>query len=36
MTVPRPVPLWQADPVNCCTAAKVAQLERALAASWPG
>ena len=31
MTVPRvPVPLWQADPVNCCTPAKVAQLERAL------
>ena len=31
MTVPQtPVPLWQADPGNCCTAAKVAQLERAL------
>jgi phosphoadenosine phosphosulfate reductase len=31
MTVPpTPVPLWQSDPVNCCTEAKVAQLERAL------
>ena len=31
MTVPHyPVPLWQSDPVNCCTPAKVAQLERAL------
>lgn len=32
MTVaPSPVPLWKSDPVNCCTPAKVAQLERALA-----
>ncbi|HTV12331.1 MAG TPA: phosphoadenylyl-sulfate reductase [Acidimicrobiales bacterium] len=31
MTVPRhPVPLWKSDPVNCCTPAKLAQLERAL------
>jgi len=31
MTVPPvPVPLWKSDPVNCCTPAKVAQLERAL------
>jgi phosphoadenosine phosphosulfate reductase len=31
MTVPlTPVPLWKSDPVNCCTPAKVAQLERAL------
>jgi phosphoadenosine phosphosulfate reductase len=31
MTVPHyPVPLWQSDPANCCTPAKVAQLERAL------
>lgn len=31
MTVPRaPVPLWKSDPVNCCTSAKVEQLERAL------
>ena len=31
MTVPHyPVPLWQSDPVSCCTPAKVAQLERAL------
>ena len=31
MTVPHyPVPLWQSDPANCCTSAKVAQLERAL------
>jgi phosphoadenosine phosphosulfate reductase len=31
MTVPpAPVPLWKADPVNCCTFAKVEQLERAL------
>ncbi len=27
---PQPVDLWQADPVNCCSAAKVAQLDRAL------
>lgn len=27
---PTPVPLWKSDPVNCCTPAKVAQLERAL------
>ena len=27
---PTPVPLWQSDPANCCTPAKVAQLERAL------
>ena len=25
-----PVPLWQSDPIYCCTPAKVAQLERAL------
>ena len=32
MTIPTPpVPLWQADPVNCCATAKVEQLERALA-----
>jgi phosphoadenosine phosphosulfate reductase len=32
MTVPPvPVPLWKSDPVNCCTPAKVEQLERALA-----
>lgn len=32
MTVPpAPVPLWKSDPVSCCTPAKVAQLERALA-----
>jgi phosphoadenosine phosphosulfate reductase len=31
MTVPHyPVPLWQSDPVNCCSGAKVEQLERAL------
>ena len=31
MTVPpSPVPLWKSDPVNCCTPAKVQQLERAL------
>jgi phosphoadenosine phosphosulfate reductase len=31
MTVPPPPrPLWQADPVNCCSAAKVEQLDRAL------
>jgi phosphoadenosine phosphosulfate reductase len=31
MTVPPPPePLWQVDPVNCCGAAKVAQLDRAL------
>jgi phosphoadenosine phosphosulfate reductase len=31
LTVPlTPVPLWQSDPTNCCAAAKVAQLERAL------
>ncbi len=31
MTVPpQPVPLWQVDPVNCCSAAKVAQLDLAL------
>jgi phosphoadenosine phosphosulfate reductase len=31
MTVPHvPVPLWQADPVNCCSDAKVFQLDRAL------
>jgi phosphoadenosine phosphosulfate reductase len=27
---PQPVELWQADPVNCCSAAKVEQLDRAL------
>jgi phosphoadenosine phosphosulfate reductase len=27
---PQPVELWEADPVNCCSAAKVAQLDRAL------
>jgi phosphoadenosine phosphosulfate reductase len=27
---PQPVELWQADPSNCCSAAKVAQLDRAL------
>jgi phosphoadenosine phosphosulfate reductase len=27
---PQPVDLWQADPVNCCSAAKVAQMDRAL------
>lgn len=34
LTVPPPpdgVELWEADPENCCSAAKVAQLERALA-----
>ena len=32
MTVPpEPVPVWKTDPANCCTFAKVAQLERALA-----
>jgi phosphoadenosine phosphosulfate reductase len=32
MTVPpQPQPLWQLDPVNCCGAAKVEQLDRALA-----
>jgi phosphoadenosine phosphosulfate reductase len=32
MTVPpAPVPLWKTDPTNCCSAAKVAQLEEALA-----
>jgi phosphoadenosine phosphosulfate reductase len=31
MTVPEPErPLWQIDPVNCCSAAKVEQLDRAL------
>ena len=31
MTVPHyQVPLWQSDPVNCCSTAKVFQLERAL------
>jgi phosphoadenosine phosphosulfate reductase len=31
MTVPPPpVELWQADPENCCSAAKVTQLDRAL------
>ena len=31
MTVPQPkVPLWKSDPVNCCSAAKVAQLDLAL------
>jgi len=31
LTVPPvPVPLWKSDPTNCCTFAKVAQLERAL------
>ncbi len=37
MTVAQPtVPLWKSDPVHCCTPAKVAQLERALAgkAAW--
>jgi len=27
---PQPVELWQADPENCCSAAKVEQLDRAL------
>ena len=27
---PQPVELWKADPQNCCSAAKVAQLDRAL------
>ena len=27
---PQPVELWQADPANCCSAAKVEQLDRAL------
>jgi phosphoadenosine phosphosulfate reductase len=27
---PQPVELWQADPTNCCSAAKVEQLDRAL------
>jgi phosphoadenosine phosphosulfate reductase len=27
---PQPVELWQADPVNCCSQAKIAQMERAL------
>lgn len=27
---PQPVDLWQADPVNCCSEAKVTQLDRAL------
>lgn len=27
---PQPVDLWQADPVNCCSAAKIAQMDRAL------
>jgi len=33
---PQPVELWQADPVKCCSAAKVAQLDRALVGkmSW--
>ncbi len=32
MTVPRhDEPLWQKDPVNCCSAVKVGQLDRALA-----
>ncbi|MGI8492671.1 MAG: phosphoadenylyl-sulfate reductase [Acidimicrobiales bacterium] len=29
---PQPVELWQADPANCCSAAKVDQLDRALVA----
>jgi phosphoadenosine phosphosulfate reductase len=28
---PQPVDLWKSDPVNCCSIAKVAQLDRALA-----
>lgn len=32
MTVaPQPVPLWELDPQSCCSAAKVEQLDRALA-----
>jgi phosphoadenosine phosphosulfate reductase len=27
---PQPVDLWKADPVNCCSASKIAQLDRAL------
>lgn len=27
---PQPVDLWKADPVNCCSAAKVEQMDRAL------
>src|ERR1700756_2246390 len=27
---PQPVELWQADPANCCSSAKVEQLDRAL------
>ncbi|MDE3205594.1 MAG: phosphoadenylyl-sulfate reductase [Acidobacteriota bacterium] len=27
---PQPVELWEADPVNCCSAAKIEQLDRAL------
>src|ERR1700756_1778674 len=27
---PQPVELWEADPANCCSAAKVEQLDRAL------
>jgi phosphoadenosine phosphosulfate reductase len=27
---PQPVELWQSDPVNCCSQAKIAQMERAL------
>jgi phosphoadenosine phosphosulfate reductase len=27
---PQPVDLWKADPANCCSAAKIAQLDRAL------
>jgi phosphoadenosine phosphosulfate reductase len=31
MTVaPQPEPLWKVDPVNCCAAAKIEQLDRAL------
>ncbi|MEZ5320686.1 MAG: phosphoadenylyl-sulfate reductase [Microthrixaceae bacterium] len=37
MTVPEPpIPLWESDPEQCCSAAKVAQLDRALRgkAAW--
>jgi phosphoadenosine phosphosulfate reductase len=27
---PQPVDLWKADPVNCCSAAKISQMDRAL------
>jgi phosphoadenosine phosphosulfate reductase len=27
---PQPVDLWQADPTNCCSTAKIAQMDRAL------